>query len=185
MALFDNLVISMQNLGIFQYLFPFLLALAVFYGVLMWSIGDRIKKGPTGLISIILAFFVMLYANTNPMIVNFFATLGATTLIVASGILVIAILLGLAGWKLGGEGGLFSGSYSKWILAFVLIFIGIVIYYGAGGGYMVNLPWMFISPDFTAIIIVIVIIAVAMWFMTRGEGGEKAAAPAGGKKPGE
>lgn len=168
MALFDNLVISMQNLGMFQYLFPFLLALAIFYGVLMWAIGDRVKKGPIGLISIVLGFFVMLYANTNPMIVGFFSMLGGMTLIVASGILVIAILLGLVGFKFQE---VFKGDYSKWILVFAIIIIGLIIYFGAGGGYLVNMPAFFISSDFTAVIIVIVIIAVAMWFMTRGEGG--------------
>jgi len=178
MALFDNLVITMQGLGIFQYLFPFLLALAIFYGVLMYAMGDRIKKGPVGLISIILAFFVMLYANTNPMIVNFFATLGGTTLIVASGILVVAIFLGLVGFKLNE---VFSGTYSKWLLVFVVIIIGLIVYFGAGGGNFVAVPSVFINSDVTAVVIVIAIIAVAMWFMTRGE--EKAA-PSGGEKKG-
>lgn len=179
MALFENLFITMQNLGMFQYLFPFLLALAIFYGALMWAIGDRLKKGPVGLISIILAFFVMLYANTNAMIVNFFAMLGGTTLIVASGILVIAILLALVGFKFDT---LFSGSYSKWLLAFAIIIIGLIIYFGAGGGSFVPLPSFFINSDVTAAIIVIAIIALAMWFMTREEGEKKSAAqPAGGK----
>jgi hypothetical protein len=166
MALFDNLVISMQSLGMFQYLFPFLLALALFYGILEWSLGGRVKKGPVGLISVVLAFFVMLYANTNPMIVSFFSTLGGTTLIVASGILVVVILLGLVGFKLED---VFKGDYSKWFLVFVIILIGLIVYFGAGGGYFVNVPGFFISSDFTAMIIVIFIIAVAMWFMTRGE----------------
>ena len=179
MALFDNLVISMQNLGMFQYLFPFLLALAIFYGILEWSLGGRVKKGPVGLISVVLAFFVMLYANTNPMIVGFFSTLGGTTLIVASGILVIVILLGLVGFKFDE---VFKGDYSKWFLVFVIILIGLIIYYGAGGGYLVNVPSFFISSDFTAVILVIFIIAVAMWFMTRGEGGEKPKEEAAPKK---
>jgi hypothetical protein len=176
MALFDNLIISMQNLGMFQYLFPFLLALGVFYGILMWAVGDRMKKGPTGLISIVLAFFVMLYANTNPMIVGFFANLGGITLIVGSGILVIAILLGLVGFKLNE---VFKGKYSMWFLVFAVILIGIIIFYGAGGGWLVNVPSFFVSSDFTAAIIVIVIIAVAMWFMTQdsGGGGEKKEEP--------
>jgi hypothetical protein len=169
MALFDNLVISMQNLGMFQYLFPFLLALAVFYGLLEWSIGTRVKKGPVGLISVVLAFFVMLYANMNPMIVGFFSTLGGTTLIVASGILVIVVLLGLVGFKFEE---VFKGDYSKWFLVFVIILIGLILYFGAGGGYFMNVPSFFISSDFTAVIIVIFIIAAAMWFMTK-EGGEK------------
>ena len=166
MALFDNLVISMQNLGMFQYLFPFLLALAIFYGILEWAMKDRMKKGPVGLISIVLAFFVMLYANTNPMIVGFFANLGGTTLIVASGILVIAIFLGLAGFKLDE---VFKKGYMKWFFVFVVILIGLIVFFGAGGGYFFNVPSFFISSDFTTVIIVIVIIALAMWFMTREE----------------
>jgi hypothetical protein len=179
MSIFDTLVTNMQSMGLFQFLFPFLLALAIFYGILMWSIGDRIKKGPVGLISIVLAFFVMLFASSNPMISMFFANLGGITLIVGSGILVIAILLGLVGFKFQE---VFSGTYSKWFLVFVVILIGLIIFFGANGGNFISMPSFFISSDFTAAIIVIAIIAVAMWFMTRPEGGgekkdEKAGKP--------
>jgi hypothetical protein len=179
MALFDNLVISMQNLGMFQYLFPFLLALAVFYGVLEYALKDRVKKGPIGLISVVLAFFVMLFANTNPMIVGFFSMLGGTTLIVASGFLVIIILLGLAGFQLNK---VFEKGYMMWFFVFVVILIGLILFFGAGGGGFLNVPSFFVNSDFTTVIIVIMIIALAMWFMTRGEEGEKATPTAGGEK---
>jgi len=179
MALFENLFVTMQNLGMFQYLFPFLLALAIFYGVLMWAMGDRLKKGPVGLISIILAFFVMLYANTNPMIVGFFAALGGMTLIVASGILVIAIFLGLVGFKFDK---IFEKGTAMWVFVLVIIVIGLIVFFGAGGGSFVALPSFFINSDVTAAIIVIVIIALAMWFMTRGEGG---GAPQAGQQGGQ
>jgi hypothetical protein len=169
MALFDNLVINMQNLGMFQYLFPFLLALAVFYGVLEWSLGGRVKKGPIGLMSVVLAFFVMLFANTNPMIAGFFANLGGMTLIVGSGFLVIIILLGLAGFQLNK---VFEKGYMMWFFVFVVILIGLIVFFGAGGNYFLNVPSFFINSDFTTVVIVIVIIALAMWFMTR-EGDEK------------
>ncbi len=180
MALFDNLIISMQNLGMFQYLFPFLLALAVFYGILEFALKDRMKKGPVGLISIVLAFFVMFYANTNPMIVGFFAALGGTTLIVACGILVIMIFLGLAGFQLSE---VFKKGYMMWFFVFVIILIGLIVFYGAGGGNFFNVPSFFVSSDFTAVILVIIIIALAMWFMTH-EGEKSAPAPAGGGKTG-
>jgi hypothetical protein len=175
MALFDNLIINMQNLGMFQYLFPFLLALAIFYGILEWALKDRMKKGPVGLISIVLAFFVMLYANTNPMIVGFFANLGGMTLIVASGILVIAIFLGLAGFQLSK---VFEKGYMMWFFVFVIILIGLIIFFGAGGGSFLNVPSFFINSDFTTVIIVIVIIGLAMYFMTHEAEG-------GGEKPKE
>ncbi len=168
MALFDMLVSNLQQMGAFQFLFPFLLALAVFYGVLMYALGDKIKKGPVGMISIVLAFFVMLFAASNPGIVNFLAILSGTTGLVATGILMIVVILGLAGFKLSE---VFSGKYSKWALVLVLIAIGILLFMGAGGQNII--PSVFISSDITTAVIVIVIIALAMWFMTEGEGGEK------------
>jgi len=176
MSIFDTLLMNMQTMGFFQYMFPFLLALAIFYGILMWAVGERLKKGPTGLISIVLAFFVMLFAASNPGIVSFLTLLSGTTGMVATGILVIVLLLALAGFKLET---LFSGEYSKWFLALVLILIGLVIFFGAGGGSFISVPWIMINSDFWTFIIVIVIIAVAMMFMTRGE---KEAAPAPGEK---
>ncbi|MEM5812491.1 MAG: hypothetical protein QW286_02115 [Candidatus Aenigmatarchaeota archaeon] len=163
---FNTFVNSMQNLGLFQYLFPFLLALAVIYGTLSYALGEKLKKGPVGLISIVLSFFVMLYASSEPMIVGFFASLGGTTLVVASGILVIAILLGLAGFRLHE---VFSGTYMKWFLIFAIILIGIILFFGAGGGWFINVPSFIVNSDFTTFIIVIIIIALAMWFMTQGE----------------
>lgn len=169
---------SMQNVGLFQYLFPFLLSLAIVYGALSYALGDKLKKGPVGLISIVLSFFVMLYASSEPMIVGFFATLGGTTLIVASGFLVIVILLGLAGFKLHE---VFSGDYMKWFLVFAVILIGVILFFGASGGNFINVPGFIVNSDFTVFIIVILIIALAMWFMTKEGGGEKpkeeAAAP--------
>ena len=159
---------TLQQIGIYQFLFPFLLALAIFYGTLMYALGDKLKKGPVGLISIVLAFFVMLFAATNPQIVPFLAVLTGTTGMVAVGVLMIVVLLALAGFKLDT---LFGGSHAKWVLALVLIGIGILLFMGAGGNTI--LPSIFISSDITAGIIVIAIIAIAMWFMTRGEGGEK------------
>ena len=168
MSIFDTLIINLQQMGAFQFLFPFLLALAIFYGVLSYALQDKIKKGPVGLISIVLAFFVMLFASFNPGIVNFLAILSGTTGMVATAILMIAVLLGLAGFSLHE---VFGGKYSKWALVLVLIAIGILLFMGAGGTNI--MPSVFISSEITTAIIVIIIIAVAMWFMTEGEGGEK------------
>ena len=178
MGMFDTLIMNMQTMGFFQYMFPFLLSLAIFYGILSWALGDRLKKGPTGLVSIVLSFFVMLFAASNPGIVNFLMLLSGTTGIVATGILVVVVLLALAGFKLED---VFKGEYSKWFLVLLLILIGFIIFFGAGGGNFINMPGVIINSDFWTFIVVIVIIALAMWFMTKGDETPKAA-PAGGKK---
>ncbi|UCD07217.1 MAG: hypothetical protein JSW41_05330, partial [Candidatus Aenigmatarchaeota archaeon] len=111
-GLLQQMLQNMQYMGFFLYLFPFLLALAIFYGVLSWSLGERLPKSARGLVSIIIAFFVMLYSSWNVWIVTFFAEYFGAGLVLACGILVVAILLGLAGYKIED---LFKGTYSKWV----------------------------------------------------------------------
>ncbi len=42
MGIFDTMLTSLVQMDFFQVLFPFLLALAIFYGVLRWALKDRI-----------------------------------------------------------------------------------------------------------------------------------------------
>ena len=62
-GIFGTLVQNMASLGFFQFLFPFLLALAIIYGLLTFALKDRLPKSAMALISLILAFFVMIYSS--------------------------------------------------------------------------------------------------------------------------
>ena len=97
---FQGIISNMQSMGFFQYLFPFLLALAILYGLFenIPGVKDKFPKPAKAMISIILAFFVMLYSSWNPMISTFFANMGGTFLVLASGILFILLLAGLIGF---------------------------------------------------------------------------------------
>ena len=130
---FTTLLQNMQNMGFFQFLFPFLLALAIVYGLLHFTMQNRLPKSAMGLISIIIAFFVMLYSSWNTMIVSFFTNISGTFLIVGSGILFVIILLGMVGFK---TDELFKGKKSMWITVLLLVFIGAVIFFSAGGAPM-------------------------------------------------
>ena len=92
---FQQMIQNMVSLGFFQFLFPFLLALAIFYGLLRWALPDQLPNSATGLVSLILAFFVMLFASANPGIVEFFKDISGWALIAGTGILFLVILLGL------------------------------------------------------------------------------------------
>jgi hypothetical protein len=175
---FQILIQNMSRLGFFQFLFPFLLALAIVYGLLKWAMGDRLPKSAIGVISLIIAFFVMLYSSWNVMIVNFFAELSGTWLIIATGILFIIILLAMVGFKIEN---IFSGKYSKWVLALLVIFIGIVIFFGAGGAWFINVPGWTISSDFWTIIFFIIILAIVIFWLGQEGGSKEAAGGAGGK----
>lgn len=178
---FQSMISNMLQLGFFQFLFPFLLALAIFYGVFTWALKEQIPNSARGLVALVLAFFVMLFASANPGIVQFFQNLSGFGLMVATAILFIAILLGLTGNKINDILGMGKdknrGIYTLLLLAIVVIII--VIFFGASS---FVLPGVYIGNDIWTIVFFIVILAVVVWFLGSGEeksGGKTAA----GKPP--
>jgi len=164
-ALFPNLISDMQSMGIFLYLFPFLLALGIFWGVLSFAFKDKMPKQAIILISVILAFFVMLYSSWNVFIVTFFANLGGATLIVATGFLMAAILLGLTGFKITD---MTSGDH-KWIIIAAVGFLAILIFFGAGASWFNLTPYWSTNSQFVTAIVVIGIIGMAVWWLGKGD----------------
>ena len=177
-GILQQMLQNMQYMGFFLYLFPFLLALAIVYGVLSWSLGDRLPKSARGLVSIIIAFFVMLYSSWNVWIVTFFAEYFGAGIVLACGILVVAILLGLAGYKVEN---LFQEKGLRWVVLLGIIIIAIIIFYGAGAGWLIPVPYWSTSSELWTVVLFIIILALAMWWLgSEGKGGETAGAE---KKP--
>ncbi|MCK4497101.1 MAG: hypothetical protein KAU24_02840 [Candidatus Aenigmarchaeota archaeon] len=177
-GILQQMLQNMQYMGFFLYLFPFLLALAIFYGVLSWSLGERLPKSARGLVSIIMAFFVMLYSSWNIWLVTFFAEYFGAGLVIACGILVVAILLGLAGYKIED---LFKGAYSKWVFILGIIIIAILIFFGAGAGWLIPIPYWSTSSELWTVALFIIILALAMWWLG-SEGKPKEEATTQGEK---
>jgi hypothetical protein len=175
--IFSTMIGNLQSLGFFQFLFPFLLILAIAYGVLRKSLGEYLGKPASGLISIIIAFFVMNYSgNVGAQIATFFSTLFGTGLIVASGILVLVILLGLLGLNIRDvthpEKKL---PISTIAFAIAVIFIVFLMFVGAFGG-TTGLPGLGainLGSDFWTIIFFVLILVVVLWFLTREEEAKK------------
>ncbi len=118
----------------------------------------------------------MLFTSWNAWVVNFFAQMGGSILVVTTGLLAIIIFLGLFGIK-SNEIIPESGAM-RWAFILTLIFIAILIFLGAGAGWLVPVPYL--SGDFSAAIIVIIIIALAMWWMSQGNGGGGGGGDSGG-----
>jgi hypothetical protein len=174
-GIFGTLVANMSRLGFFQFLFPFLLALAIVYGLLSWALKEQIPKSARALISLIVAFFVMIYSSWNVMIVNFFAQLSGTWLIVATGLIFIVLLLAVVGFDVKD---LTKGKFSKWVLVLLLVGIGIILFFGAGAGFLVNVPGVVFSSDLWTVLFFVVILAVVLYFLgTEGEKGGAAEKP--------
>ena len=162
-----NVVNSLEGLGFFRFLFPFLLSLAILYSIIQYAAGDRIPKSANGLISIIISFFVMLYASWNPGITTFFANISGEFLIVGSGILFLIVILGVAGFKLNE----FGGEHFKWAIVLFLILVGFLIFFGAGGAKFLNVPSFAQTQDFWTVIFFVVILAIVFVFLTKGDAG--------------
>jgi hypothetical protein len=161
---FEQMIQSMVNLGFFQFLFPFLLSLAIIYGVLAWGAKDRLPKSASGLIALILSFFVMLFAGANPGIVLFLQNLSGGFLAVASGILFLVILFGLMGFKV--EQLFDKEKSSRWVFILAIILIVVVIFFGAGGA-LITPGAIPISSDFWTIIFFVVMLILVLWFLGR------------------
>lgn len=172
---FETILSNMQTMGFFQYVFPFLLSLAILYGVLKYAVGAQLGNKPISLISLILSFFVMLWASANPGVVSFFAGLsGSGILIAGSGILFLLILLGLMGLKVENlfksekEGGL---RYGKEITILVVLFIVGVIFFGVGGQTLI--PAVRLGTEFWTIAFFVIILALVLLLMGKEEKGKE------------
>lgn len=172
---------NMQSMGFFLYLFPFLLALAITYGAMQFALGDRLEKSARGLISIIIGFFVMLYSSWNIWVVEFFANYFGSSIVIMTGILVVAIMLGLAGYKIED---LFK-TRGKWVFVLGIILIAVMVFFGAGAGWLIPVPIWSTSSEIWTVALFIIILVIAMWFLSGGadsKGGGNAGAASG--KPG-
>jgi hypothetical protein len=166
MGLFDAMLTNLLNMDFFQILFPFLLALAIFYGILKKTLEDKIGKGPVGIISIILAFFVMLYARSVPIYLTLTAGAG-WVLAIACILIFLIILLGLFGFGLGD----FSDK-KKWlglIVALAVIYIILSALWGGIGMWNIGFPWFVGYTDLWTIVLFIIIIAIVWHVMNSGE----------------
>ncbi|HLD57310.1 MAG TPA: hypothetical protein VJA47_03335 [archaeon] len=173
MAGLDILLGNMQQLKFFDFLFPFLLALAIFYGVLTFALGgmgdDKKKilpKSAISLISLVAAFFVMNYTGTvGTGISTFFSGLFGGGLIVASVILVIIVLFGLAGFRIHDQ---VKGKWIGLILGIIVLTV-VMIFFGAGNA-IPGLQSLNLDSSFWTIIVFVVILIAVFAFLGHGDG---------------
>ncbi|MBI4163763.1 MAG: hypothetical protein HY512_02785 [Candidatus Aenigmarchaeota archaeon] len=165
MAGLDVLLGNMQQLKFFDFLFPFLLALAIFYGVLMFALGPHgadkkqiLPKSAIALISLVASFFVMNYTGTvGTGISTFFSGLFGGGLIVASAILIIIVLFGLTGFRLHEQ------VKGKWLglMLGIIVLVGVTIFFGASGS-IPGLQGLNLDSNFWTIVIFIVILIAVL-----------------------
>lgn len=167
---FPGLLGNLNQIGVFQFLLPFLLVLAIVYGVLKFSLEKIIPKSAIGLISIIISFFTLNYSGSYGIgIAEFFTNLFGLGSIVLAGILVIIILLGIMGFKISEVTGGKHSNKAAVIFIFGLILIGIVVFSGAVNTGLLPGFNLYLGSDFWTLVLFIVILAGAFWALSKDD----------------
>ncbi len=175
---FVPLLGNLNQLGFFQFLFPFLLILALSYGGLEYAVGgkkeDRIlPKSAVALISMVISFFVLNYSGgVGNSIAIFFSQIFGQGMIVAVGILMVLILLGLLGIKPSElkdptkkRSGIGTAAIGIVVLLVFLFIIGSGQNLGLGGLRLDSQAW--------TIVLFIVIFVGVLWALGRDDSSGK------------
>lgn len=163
------MVQNLLQMGFFQFAFPFLLALAIMYGVLSWALEKQLPKSARGLVSIVFAFFVMLYSSMNPEMFMFITGISGPWLMIASLLIFVVILFGLVGLDLkslgkkAGEEGAWNWKMGILALIIVVILLGFFASYSN-----INIPGVnLMDSSIWSILFFVIILAVVMHFLTK------------------
>ena len=163
---FENLLGNLNRLGFFEFLLPFLLFLAIIFGVLRFSLKEQLDKSAAALISIVASFFVLNYSGSvGIQVAAFFTNFFGASMIFLAGILLILVFLGLVGVK---PDKLFDTSGHKWAFVLLIVFIGILLFIGAGGGGLLQIPSSiggFTGNDVATLVFFLIILGLAVWFL--------------------
>ena len=159
----EEFVLNLKAIGI-QLVLLWLLTLSIVYGVLSHLSVPK-STSVRGVISIVSAFMVLL-AAAGTQAASFVSTLTTSSLLIAFGLIITMSFIELVGAKTGDEH-LFA-KHPKFFGG-VLVLLAILIFIGAGGLGIINLPTIALSDPLIAILFFLVIMLAAVWILV-GEG---------------
>ena len=160
---FPPMILGMEQLGIYLYLFPFLLTLALVYGVLSYSLEDQLAKSARAVIALVAGFFMLMFSFLNPGIVSFFVNLFGFGLIIGSGVLILVFLLGLFGLK---PADITDEKKAKWIYVAAVALISVVIVTASVGTMFWGAMTFFQSTSMWVFVFFIILVIGALWFLS-------------------
>lgn len=172
---FIGLVDFLKNIGVFEYYLPFIMTLAIFYGLL-----ERAKifaeKRINVIIAVSAAFFIMAYTPVGTWgvsLTQYFASFFTKGVVALISLLFVVMIIYLLVPITGREK--FPGA-AKYI-AFFAALIGLGMFISSGGlaifpglgGVGAELPQIGLSPQDIVVIILIVITILVIYWLTKGE----------------
>jgi len=160
----EDLVMNLKAAG-FQLVLLWLLTLAIVFGILS-HVETPKSLSARGVISIVTAFMVLL-AAAGTETATFVSTLVTSSILVAVGLLMVVVFLEIAGAKAGGEH--VFAKHPRFFASAIIILL-ILIFIGAGGLGLLNIPSISISDPLLAIIFFLIIMVATIWIMMKETG---------------
>jgi len=148
---FSILVSSLESLGFFGYLLPFILVFTLTYAILLkkkWVENNRI----IGVISLVVAFFVLAFGG--PALGSFLTNLFGAGAVIMAGILIALLIAGLTGKDITKVGD------SKAVMA---IIVGAVIIVFVS---LLGILGLKITNTVISTVFVLVVIGILIWIVT-------------------
>lgn len=160
MAGIETLIINLREAG-FLLILLWLLTLAIVYGILS-HVAIPKSKPTQGIISIVSAFLVLLAAAGGPAAI-FISNLLTVSIVLAFGLLIAVIFLEVTGIPSGKE---VFGKHPRFFAAIILVLLAL-IFIGAGGLGILNIPAINISSPVAAIVFFLIVMVAAIFVLLK------------------
>jgi len=166
---FERAILLLDQIGITDVLLPFFLIFTLVFAILQKTelLGHE-KKNFNVIIALVMGFAVVIPHITgtypaNADVVNIINKALPNVSLVIIAILMVLLLVGIFGWKIGPGGTSMSG-----MIALVALVIVVYIFGVAGNLWGTSNRWTWLhNSDTQALIIVILVFGVVVWFITK------------------
>jgi hypothetical protein len=171
----EEFVRILESWGLTDVLLPFLLIYVVIFAVLTKTkiLGEG-RRRFNAVISLVIALMVVvphvlrIYPPEADVIEIMNKAIPNISLVVVA-IVMLLVVVGI----LGGERNWMGGSLSGWVA--ILAFILVIVIFGSAAGWWRGWTWFtnFFGADAVAIVVMILVFAVIVWWITKGEATEE------------
>lgn len=157
---------NLVQMEFFQLAFPFLLSLAIIYGVLQTKAGDLLPKSARGLVAIVLSFFVMLYSAATPILYTTITSISGPFLMIAVALLFLIIIFSMVGIDIKT---VTDWSWKTALLAAIIVFVIASLAFGSAG--FIGMPFGLNSSDLWSFLFFLIIMGVVLHYLRKEDGG--------------
>lgn len=155
---FLGMLSTLDNLGFFSFVLPWLLFLIIIDAILVSIKPFGLNEQKSAILAAIVSFFIINFVPAGMNFGVYLTELFGTASMYIAAILILILFLGMGGLKLENLPG------GKSAYGIILLLIAIVIFNGIGG-----IPFVDLSTENVTILFVIALIVGVVWLLGKGE----------------